>query len=113
MNKCARLKIGLSSGVDRGSVHAVEHCSDLFPERKYVQSREYILYSTCMHSWVFIPLFAYSDIRLNPLSDRSHIGPKGCQSDIISDIELTLLAISDIGKFVFLYVGIYMFHCIH
>jgi hypothetical protein len=62
-----------------------------------------------------IPIAAHSDIRLNPMLDHSNIGLKGNQSDIISDIGLTFLAvagmwyqISDIRKFFeFLHVSTY------
>jgi hypothetical protein len=41
-------------------------------------------------------LSAHFDIGLSPTSDHSDIGLKGYQSNIISDIGLTLLVISDI-----------------
>jgi hypothetical protein len=69
------------------------------------------------HGWELSPLSARSDIGLSPLSDHSNIRPKGCQSDIISEIRLTFLAIYDIRyiKF-FLYICkycIYIFRRIH
>ncbi len=49
-----------------------------------------------IHSCAVSPLSAHSDIGLSPISDPSDIRLKGNQSDIISDIGLTFLAISGI-----------------
>jgi hypothetical protein len=43
-----------------------------------------------------IPIAAHSDIRLSPMLDHSNIGLKRNQSEIISDIGLTFLAVSAI-----------------
>jgi hypothetical protein len=47
----------------------------------------------------------HSNIGLNPFLDHSDIRLKGCYSDIISDIGLTFVAISDIWK-ICIYMGI-------
>jgi hypothetical protein len=49
-----------------------------------------------MHCLVLSPLSTHSDIGLSPISDHSDIGLKGSQSDIISNVGLTFLTISDI-----------------
>jgi hypothetical protein len=49
-----------------------------------------------MHGWALSLQYTHSDIGLRPASDHSDIGLKGGQSDIISDIGLTFLAISNI-----------------
>jgi hypothetical protein len=48
------------------------------------------------HSWALSPVSAKSHIRLTPVSDHSDIGMKWSQSDNISNIRLSFLAISDI-----------------
>ncbi len=42
------------------------------------------------------PLSVHSDMGPSPISDHSNIGLKDSQSDIISDIVLKFLALSDI-----------------
>jgi hypothetical protein len=48
------------------------------------------------HSWALSQLSVHFDFGLSPISDHSKIELIGTQSDIISDIGLTFLAMPDI-----------------
>jgi hypothetical protein len=65
------------------------------------------MFATGEHSWLCL-LSAHSDTGLSPISDHSNIRLKSSQSDIICDILLKSLAISDTWK-ICIFVGIYIF----